>query len=77
VDSPCRGGGALGVIFLFWSFLKKKILEMNPTETYFQDLALLSHASPVSTTNEGVAPCALTQPMARECGLVSTWSHVA
>jgi hypothetical protein len=77
VDSPCRGGGALGVIFFILVLFEKKNLEMNPTETYFQDLALLSHASPVSTTNEGVAPCALAQPMARECGLVSTWSHVA
>jgi hypothetical protein len=32
---------------------------MNLAEIYFQDLAPLSHASPVGVAREGVTPCAL------------------
>jgi hypothetical protein len=34
---------------------------MNPTNFFFSNLTLLSHASLVGTTYEGVAPCALMQ----------------
>jgi hypothetical protein len=39
------------------------IQEMNPAETYFQDLAHLRRASPVDATHEGVTPCALARRM--------------
>jgi hypothetical protein len=34
---------------------------MNPTNTYYQDLDLLSRANPIGTTYEGVAPCTLAR----------------
>jgi hypothetical protein len=39
----------------FKSFLNK-IREMNPSKTYFQDLALLSHINQTDTTYKGVMP---------------------
>jgi hypothetical protein len=43
--------------FVFWPCFFNR--EMNPAEIYFQDLAPLSHASPVGVAREGVTPCAL------------------
>jgi hypothetical protein len=45
--------------FLFWPPFLKKNQEMNPAETYFQDLAISSRVSPVGATHERVMPCAL------------------
>jgi hypothetical protein len=60
--------------FLFWSFLKKN-LKINPVETYFQDLSLLSHAGLVGVTSEEVTSCTLARCMGQgqACGLVPTW----
>jgi hypothetical protein len=47
----------LSIFFVFWPCFFNR--EMNPAEIYFQDLAPLSHASPVGVAREGVTPCAL------------------
>jgi hypothetical protein len=46
------------ILFVFWPFFKQ-FREMNPPETYLQDMALPSRGSVVGTTHEGVTPCAL------------------
>jgi hypothetical protein len=46
------------IFFVFWPFFKQ-FREMNPPETYLQDMALPSRGSVVGTTHEGVTPCAL------------------
>jgi hypothetical protein len=53
-----QDGSPHGFFFVFWSFLIK-IREMNPAETYFQNLARCSRACPIDVTYEGVAPYAL------------------
>jgi hypothetical protein len=53
-----RMGVHMDFFFVFWSFLIK-IREMNPAETYFQNLARCSRACPIDVTYEGVVPYAL------------------
>jgi hypothetical protein len=45
--------------FLYFDLFLKKNREMNPAETYFQVLTLLSHASLFGVMHKGVTPCAL------------------
>jgi hypothetical protein len=63
-------------IFLYFGPFLKKITEINPTETYFQHLAPLSHVSSVGVTHEGVVPFALARVMGQARGLVPMWHHV-
>jgi hypothetical protein len=55
VASPRRTPSADFFVLFF-----KTIAEINPTDTYFQDLAPLCHVSPVGATHEAVTPYALT-----------------
>jgi hypothetical protein len=52
------GSGPREIFSILASFFKKN-QEMNPAETYFQDLAISSRVSPVGATHERVVPCAL------------------
>jgi Zn-dependent protease len=48
---------------------------MNQAETYFQDLAPLSHASSVGATDEGVMLVHMARLMGHACGLMPMWCH--
>jgi hypothetical protein len=52
------------------------IQHMNPTKTFFPNLALFSHASSVGVTHEGVVPFALARCMGLARAYMSTWCHV-
>jgi hypothetical protein len=49
---------------------------MKPTETYFQVLALSSHASLVGATHEGVTPCTLARLVGYVRAGLPMWRHV-
>jgi hypothetical protein len=49
---------------------------MNRAETYFQDLAPLSHAGPVGMTHEGVTPVHMAWLMGQTRVLVPTWRDI-
>jgi hypothetical protein len=65
------------VIFFCILALFKKNQEMNPAETYFQDLALSSGAGPVGATHEGVVHCALARVMGQAHARLPTLASVA
>jgi hypothetical protein len=56
------GSCHLLIFFLFWSFLII-ILEMNPVKHFFSNLALLSHASSLGATYEGITSVHLARLM--------------
>jgi hypothetical protein len=64
------------IFFLYFGPFLNKIREINPAKTYFQVLALWSHASPISVTYEGVTPYALVRLRGLARARASTRCHI-
>jgi hypothetical protein len=60
-------------IFLYFGLFKKQFRDMNPPKTYLQDMTLLSRASEVGMTHEGVMTCALAWQMGQTHAPLSMW----